>query len=452
MDNYISNENKQSASDLKEYEFKYFSNIATDSITVPARTKNDTLNIVAGEGIVLTPNKENNSITITNSIVQNLGSAAYTDIEGYDKVGAAELVNMSLEAYKRVNEQALENVLNKLNDYKILIDKSIIELEKNKEDSVSSLYEGINYNLSAINKIINGTIMAGNTNELNGIASSEYLQKIEAVGYEDILTKTDAILTYELKGAEDRANLYTDESIANLINTSTITLNTLNEITNNLKDNADIIKALNSAIGAKVPITRTINGKSLSSDITITASDVGALPANTFIPISLADLSSDPKHRIITDVERATWNAKSNFSGNYNDLTNKPEILPGIQVDLLWENINNDIFSEQSIPISLIDYNLLLIIYGQFDKDNSCIKKQTSEIFPLSQIKDCDLTKSDIDFVTENFMFSTRTFNIINNKINFSDAKLCTFNAFDQMTFKIDNSFCIPIKIYGLKL
>ncbi len=51
-----------------------------------------------------------------------------------------------------------------------------------------------------------------------------------------------------------------------------------------------------SEVGA-VPTTRTVNGKALSSNITLTASDVGALPSTTTL-----------------------------FSGNYNDLTNKPTI------------------------------------------------------------------------------------------------------------------------------
>jgi hypothetical protein len=35
---------------------------------------------------------------------------------------------------------------------------------------------------------------------------------------------------------------------------------------------------------------------------------------------------SDATH--ITSAERTTWNGKSNFSGNYNDLTDKPTTLP----------------------------------------------------------------------------------------------------------------------------
>ena len=37
-------------------------------------------------------------------------------------------------------------------------------------------------------------------------------------------------------------------------------------------------------------------------------------------------INEDATHRFVTDTEKAVWNAKSNFSGNYNDLTNKPTI------------------------------------------------------------------------------------------------------------------------------
>lgn len=63
---------------------------------------------------------------------------------------------------------------------------------------------------------------------------------------------------------------------------------------------------------------------------TYTASEVGALPDSTEIPSKLSDLSEDTTHRLVTDTEKTTWNAKSNFSGNYNDLTNKPTI-PSIE-------------------------------------------------------------------------------------------------------------------------
>lgn len=63
-----------------------------------------------------------------------------------------------------------------------------------------------------------------------------------------------------------------------------------------------------------------------STKPTYTASEVGALPASTTIPSALADLSADSTHRTVTDAEKTTWNGKSNFSGSYNDLSDKPTI------------------------------------------------------------------------------------------------------------------------------
>jgi hypothetical protein len=63
-----------------------------------------------------------------------------------------------------------------------------------------------------------------------------------------------------------------------------------------------------------------------SSKPTYTAEEVGALPSSTPIPSALSDLSDDTTHRVVTDTEKTTWNGKSDFSGSYNDLTDKPTI------------------------------------------------------------------------------------------------------------------------------
>ena len=74
------------------------------------------------------------------------------------------------------------------------------------------------------------------------------------------------------------------------------------------------------AAGAEVNTVDSVNSK--TGAVVLTAGDVGALPDDTV----LADLTTDATHRTVTDTEKATWNAKSNFSGSYNDLTNKPTI------------------------------------------------------------------------------------------------------------------------------
>lgn len=94
-------------------------------------------------------------------------------------------------------------------------------------------------------------------------------------------------------------------------------------------------------VGA-VPTTRKVNGKALSSDITLSASDVSALPSSTSIPSKTSDLTNDSGFITgytetdpvfsasaasgITSSDITSWNGKSNFSGSYNDLTDKPTI------------------------------------------------------------------------------------------------------------------------------
>lgn len=44
------------------------------------------------------------------------------------------------------------------------------------------------------------------------------------------------------------------------------------------------------------------------------------------VPKNLSDLKEDAEHRTVTDTEKQSWNNKSNFSGNYEDLQGKPTI------------------------------------------------------------------------------------------------------------------------------
>ena len=44
------------------------------------------------------------------------------------------------------------------------------------------------------------------------------------------------------------------------------------------------------------------------------------------IPDKLADLNGDANHRVVTDAQIDAWDAKSEFSGDYNDLKNQPTI------------------------------------------------------------------------------------------------------------------------------
>lgn len=73
-----------------------------------------------------------------------------------------------------------------------------------------------------------------------------------------------------------------------------------------------------------VPVT-SVNGKTGAVQLTI--------------PTDLSQLNETPYYRTVSDSEKATWNAKSDFNGNYNNLTNKPTI-PTISVSNLASSGN----------------------------------------------------------------------------------------------------------------
>ena len=55
------------------------------------------------------------------------------------------------------------------------------------------------------------------------------------------------------------------------------------------------------------------------------------------VPKKLSDLQEDTEHRTVTDTEKQAWNSKSDFSGSYSDLDDKPTI-PGA-LSLIWPMI-----------------------------------------------------------------------------------------------------------------
>ena len=60
-----------------------------------------------------------------------------------------------------------------------------------------------------------------------------------------------------------------------------------------------------------------VNGSALTPDAN-KAVDITSIPASI--------VTQDATHRFVSDSEKTTWNSKSDFSGSYNDLTNKPTI------------------------------------------------------------------------------------------------------------------------------
>ena len=144
---------------------------------------------------------------------------------------------------------------------------------------------------------------------------------------------------------------YVDDSVggihvptktSQLQNDSGFVIKTTNELTNYYtknntytKNEVDALVAGGSGASDYSDLTNKpkINNVELSgnkslSDLGITnfSGDYNDLSNKPTIPTALSELSSDESHRVVTDIEKSTWNNKSSFSGNYNDLSNKPTI------------------------------------------------------------------------------------------------------------------------------
>ena len=144
---------------------------------------------------------------------------------------------------------------------------------------------------------------------------------------------------------------YVDDSVggihvptktSQLQNDSDFVIKTTNELTNYYtknntytKNEVDALVAGGSGASDYSDLTNKpkINNVELSgnkslSDLGITnfSGDYNDLSNKPTIPTALSELSSDESHRVVTDIEKSTWNNKSSFSGNYNDLSNKPTI------------------------------------------------------------------------------------------------------------------------------
>ena len=112
-----------------------------------------------------------------------------------------------------------------------------------------------------------------------------------------------------------------------LANSDDTTLDQMAEVVKYIKDNRDLISQITTD---KVSVSDIVNNLTTNvSNRPLSAAQGVALKAlidAITVPTKLSELSGDSTHRVVTDTEKAAWNAKSDFSGAYKDLTGQPTI------------------------------------------------------------------------------------------------------------------------------
>ncbi|MBE6714722.1 MAG: hypothetical protein E7575_05505 [Ruminococcaceae bacterium] len=112
-----------------------------------------------------------------------------------------------------------------------------------------------------------------------------------------------------------------------IANSTDTDLDQLSELVAYIKANRTLIDSITTS---KVSVSDIINNLTTNvSNKPLSAAQgvvLKALIDAITVPTKLSQLSGDTTHRTVTDAEKTSWNAKSDFSGAYADLTGQPTI------------------------------------------------------------------------------------------------------------------------------
>lgn len=207
-----------------------FSNVKVGDVTIAADIKTDTLTLVAGNNITLTPDATNDKITISaKDTTYTLGSFGIT---------------------------ATATELNKLDGV------TVTATEINYIDGVTSNIQTQIDNKVPTSCTINGKALSSNIT----LSASD----VGADASGTAQTKADNALS--------SAKNYTDTKISALINSAPTTLDTLGEIATAMEENVDVVTVLEDAIGTKAnasDLTSHTNNKSNPHSVTKTQIGLG---------------------------------------------------------------------------------------------------------------------------------------------------------------------------------
>ena len=125
-------------------------------------------------------------------------------------------------------------------------------------------------------------------------------------------------------------------------------------------------------------VTTTANGLMTASDKS--KLDGIATGANNYVhptshPASI--IVEDSTHRFVTDTEKKSWSSKSDFSGEYKDLVNKPTISSSILLASNWDSSAKTYSFETDYPNASYDIEVAL---------DSTATAEQAEVFNGAQI------------------------------------------------------------------
>lgn len=308
VDNKLSGKSDTSHTHSAYVNQNAFSNVKVGDVTVAADSATDTITLVAGSNVTITPDATNDKITIASK------DTVYTHPNSGVTAGTYKSVTVNSQGHVTGGSNPTT-----LSGYGI----TDAAAKSHSHNAATSSEAGF---MSAADKVSLDEVveLVGDTSVADQIA--EAIVSKSDVGHTHTAAQVGADPSGSAASALSSAKSYTDTKISNLINSAPTTLDTLGEIATAMDENADVVAALETAVGtkanasdltahtgnksnphgvtlsqlgitataaelnyvdgvtssvqtqlnAKVPTSRTVNGKALSANITLSASDVGA--------------------------------------------------------------------------------------------------------------------------------------------------------------------------------
>lgn len=122
------------------------------------------------------------------------------------------------------------------------------------------------------------------------------------------------------------------------------TLDQLSEIVAYIKSNKSLIDSITTGKVSTADIVNNLTSTATNKPLSAAQGKVlKALIDAIVVPTKLSELAGDATHRVVTDAEKAAWNAKSTFSGKYADLTGKPTKVSAFENDAGYLTEHQDI-------------------------------------------------------------------------------------------------------------
>ena len=257
-------------------------------------------------------------------ILQNTGAKLWSLVDDHDELQSNvfdQLFGTGGKSDIRLIDEAIGKINENLNGYYFKIINDKLYICKNSESGITSLPIAI----------VDNTLSLTSDNAIQNKVVTEKFNSVEAkvtTNETTIQSHTTALATLNGEGEGSVKKTVTDE-IAKVVADAPESLDTLKEISDWISSHESDASAMNSAIQTNKSDIVTLQtdkvdketGKSLLADTDKANYDDAVSKAHTHDNKSVLDG--------ITSDKVTAWDNKSDFSGNYLDLNNKPTIPKG---------------------------------------------------------------------------------------------------------------------------